>query len=109
MLHQPPPCQPSEKCAFGFVKIVILVVRTLLHFSNKQFTLLSRSDNLPSLSDNLRTIMSLIESVNYVNMSLDIKPHVKDEIRIGMMIVMMIRMKIMVLTTMTILMISLKT
>ena len=64
---------------------------------------------MPSLSDNLRTIMSLIEGVDFVNMSLDIKPHVKDKIRIGMMIVMMMRMKIMVLTTMTISMISLKT
>ena len=73
VLHQLPPCQPSQKCEFGFFKIVILVVRTLLHFSNKQFTLLSRSDNLPSLSDNLRTIMSLIEGVHYVNVSLDIK------------------------------------
>ena len=64
---------------------------------------------MPSLSDNLRTIMSLIEGANYVNVSLEIKPHVKDKIRIGMMIVMMMRMKIMVLTTMTISMISLKT
>ena len=71
--------------------------------------MLSRSDNLPSLSDNLRTIMSLIEGANFVNVSLDIKPYAKDEIRIGMMIVMMRRMKIMVLTTMTISMISLKT
>ena len=64
---------------------------------------------MPSLSDNLRTIMRLTEGANFVNVSLDIKPHVKDEIRIGMMIVMRRRMKIMVLTTITILMISLKT
>ena len=74
-----------------FFKIVFLVVRIFLHFSNKQFTLLSRSDNLPSLSDNLRTIMSLIEGANYVNVSLEIKPHVKDKMKIGMLIVMMRR------------------
>ena len=35
--------------------------------------------------------MSLIEGANYVNVSLEIKLHVKDKMKIGMLIVMMRR------------------